>query len=368
MERIEKLRRRIDEIDEELVRLINERARVASEIGDVKQQLGVGVVDPSREEEVLAHVRSATDLVPSRDVVAVWREIMAVCKDVQGKVVRIGFLGPRGSFTDVAAHAYFPTAGSEFVPCDDVHDVFKRLEGDAVEFGVVPIENSLQGSVRETMDLLIEKNVKIYGEVQIRVVHDLIGVAGDEPLAERLRGVTRVYSHDQALRQCQAWLRKNLPGAELHETRSTADAVRKVVEGGAPGSVAIGTRLAAELYGGRVLVESIEDNPNNYTRFLVISKKDNLPTGRDKTSIIFVTKHVPGALYGVLKIFADLRINLLKIESRPQKQGVWEYIFWMDFAGHVSDPNVAKALEETRKLTVWEKVLGSYPVARETFK
>ncbi|MHA1730791.1 MAG: prephenate dehydratase [Promethearchaeota archaeon] len=358
MERIEKRRLRIDEIDEKLVELINERARVAAEIGQIKQEVGIGVVDPSREERVLEHVKQATDFVEPDNIEAIWRELMAACKNVQGRTVRVGYLGPEGTFANIATTRYFPRAGTSFVALDSITDVFKKLEADAVEFGVVPIENSIHGSVRETMDLLIEKRIAIYGEVQIRITHNLLGVAGAD-----LEGVTKVYSHPQALNQCRSWLRKNLPGASTHETRSTAEAVRRVVEGGDQRVAAIGTSLAAEIYGATVLESGIEDNPNNYTRFLVLSKKESMPTSREKdaTSVIFVTKHVPGALFGVLEIFAKKNINLLKIESRPQKSGVWEYIFWMDFEGHHADPVVQEALEETKEHTIWVKVLGSYP-------
>lgn len=356
MEPIEKERARINDIDEQLVELLNERARVAMRIGEIKQEAGIGVVDPTREARVIARVRELTSAVSPEMVEAIWREVMAACKNVQGRVVKIGYLGPAGSFTELAAYRYFPKAGSQFVALDNIQRVFDEIEKGRADFGVVPIENSLQGSVRETMDHLIEKPVKIYGEQQIRVVHNLVGCVGTT-----LDEVTDMYSHPQGLEQCRAWLRKNMPNAALHETKSTAEAVRLVLFKQNPRNAAIGTALAAQIYDGEVLVEGIEDNPNNYTRFLVLSKQENLPTGNDKTSIVFVTKHVPGALLRVLSAFASHDINLLKIESRPQKTNVWEYTFWEDFEGHVDNARVQEALDEAREHTIWLKVLGSYP-------
>ena len=252
---------------------------------------------------------------------------------------------------------FFPNSNTEFIPFDQKQEIFQQIEGNYAEFGILPVENSLQGSVSETLDLLIERNLRIYGEIELRIVHNLIGQPNTE-----LSQIKTVYSHPQALSQASIWLKKNIPQAELIEMSSTSKAVQKVVNLHDPTVVAIGTDLAADYYKLPILVKGIEDNTANYTRFVIISKKSPLSTGKDKTSIVFVVKHVPGALYSVLRIFAENKINLAKIESRPRKLGkdsLWEYIFILDFDDHID--NVKDIIEKVREQTIWLKVLGSYP-------
>ncbi|MCP4761791.1 MAG: prephenate dehydratase, partial [archaeon] len=221
-------------------------------------------------------------------------------------------------------------------------------------FGIVPIENSLEGSVRESLDLLIEKNLKIYGETEIRIVHNLIAAKGT-----KISDIKMVLSHPQALSQCNTWLLKNIPNVELMETSSTARAVEKVK--GNKNYAAIGTKLAAKLNNLEIISAGIEENTQNFTRFLVISKKENMPTKNDKISMVFVVKHIPGALHQVIKIFAEANINLLKIESRPRKSQMWEYFFLMDFEGSILDQKIQDTLEKMKEFTIWHKILGSYP-------
>jgi prephenate dehydratase len=225
---------------------------------------------------------------------------------------------------------------------------------------VIPIENSQAGSVRESIDLLIEQNLKIFGEIEIRVVHNLIGHKGTAP-----SDIKTIISHPQALSQCSNWILKNHPNVNTEESSSTAKAIKDIAEMKLkPGEyAAIGTEIAAKLNNLDVFYKGIENNTQNYTRFLIISKNENIPTDRDKTSIVFVTKHVPGALYGVLKLFADAEINLLKIESRPRKNVRFEYVFICDFEGNVRDKKIKKTLEEIQNYTIWLKVLGSYPMS-----
>ncbi len=355
MEDLNKKRTRIDEIDAELIKLINERAKVAKDIGTLKQKQGIGVVDPEREKGVLARVKAHSDIISPEDVEAIWAEIMSACKKVQGRLVRVAFLGPAGTFAEEAAYGFFPKAGTQFIAAENKWDIFKLIEADKVEFGVIPIENSLQGSVPETLDLLIEKNIKIYGEIELRVTQNLIL----NPKSS-LDAIKKVYSHPQGLSQTREWLRKHLPNTEQIETSSTARAVELIC--GNPDSGAIGNALAAEIYKMEIAEAGIEDNTANYTRFLILSKNDNLPTGHDRTSITFVTKHVPGALFHVLQIFANRNVNLLKIESRPRREStLWEYSFFLDFEGHVHDKVIKEALAEMEKDVIWKKVLGSYP-------
>ncbi|MHA1340009.1 MAG: prephenate dehydratase [Promethearchaeota archaeon] len=355
MEEIEKLRNEIDKIDEKIVQLIDQRAILAKKIGEIKQKLGIGVVQLDREKQVLEHVKKTITSIPPEAVESIWKELISACTLVQGKKTRICYLGPEGTFTEIATKKFFPKAGSIFLPVQTKQEVFSKIEGDYADFGIVPIENSLEGSVRETLDLLIDYNLKIYGEIEIRIVHNLIGLK-----EAKLKDIKYILSHPQALAQCNQWILNNLPKAELINTSSTANAVKKIYEMNSKEYAAIGTREAAKIYGLEILAAGIEDNTQNYTRFLVISKKENMPTDHDKTSIVFVTRHVPGALYKVLKIFAEAKINLLKIESRPRKKDLWEYIFIVEFEGNYR--NLTDVLEKVKKQTIFMKILGSYPM------
>jgi len=355
MENIEKLRKDIDAIDDKLLELLEKRSAVAKQIGEIKNQEKINVIQTDREKQIVERLKQKVSVLPADAVEPIWKEIMAASKKVQGRALNVSFLGPEGTFTQMAAQKFFPKAGTQFIPAANKTDVFNRVEGDYADFGIVPIENSLEGSVVETLDLLIERNLKVFGEIELRIVHNLIGNKG-----VKFNEIKTVYSHPQALAQCNAWLIKNLPNIDLVETTSTAKAIEKVAKMDTNTAVAIGTSSAADIYGLSCIVEGIEDNTQNYTRFLIISKNENSPSKHDKTSMVFVTQHVPGALYQVLKIFAEAKINLMKIESRPNKKNPWEYVFILDFEGHQND--VQKVLEMAKGFTVWMKILGSYPI------
>lgn len=359
LEEINKLRKKINSIDSDLVELIDQRAITAKKIGEIKLKNNMSVVQLGREKEVLSNISAKFSSIPPESGQLIWKEIMSACKLVQGKKTRICYLGPEGTFTQIATERYFPKAGSEFIAVQNKHEVFKQIEGNYCDFGVIPIENSLVGSVRESMDLLIEQNLKIFGEIEIRIVHNLIGHKGTAP-----SDIKTIISHPQALSQCSDWILKNHPNANLEESSSTARAIRDIADMKLkPGEcAAIGTEVAAKLNNLDVFFRGIENTSHNYTRFLIISKKNNIPTDRDKTSIVFVTKHTPGALYGVLKLFADAGINLLKIESRPRKNVKFEYVFICDFEGNEIDEKIKNTLEEIQNYTIWLKVLGSYPM------
>ncbi|MHA1818917.1 MAG: prephenate dehydratase [Promethearchaeota archaeon] len=361
MEEINKLRKEIDNLDKQIAKLIEKRALIAKEIGEIKSKYGIGVVQPIRERQVFNNAKENLKIVRPEAVEAIWREIVSACKLVQGKITRVCFLGPRGTFTQIAAEKYFPKAGTEFIPGDNKIDVFNKVEAGYVDFGIIPIENTIEGSVRESLDLLIEKNLKIYAELEIRIVHCLIARKGTAP-----SDIKQVISHPQALAQCSRWLNKNLPNAELIEASSTAKAVERVAKANRGDIAAIGTPLAAQIYRLGIIAEGIEDNTQNYTRFLIISKKEHMPTDNDKTSMVFVTRHVPGALFKVLSAFAEAKINLLKIESRPLKGQMWEYAFICDFEGNIHQEHIKKTLERLKEFTVWYKVLGSYPMFQQT--
>ena len=355
---LDDLRKQIDEIDDDIVDLLNKRANTVLKIGNLKKSLNIETFQPKREEEVKERIKNKSTIFKKRSLDAIWNEIMSASKLIQGTITKVGYLGPMGTFTHQAALEFFPKAGTQFIPCDSMAEIFSGIEKGLLEFGIVPFENSLQGTVRETLDLLIENDLFIYGELDVRVIQNLISLKNAE-----LSDVKNVFSHPQAFAQTRIWLKSNLPNAKISEVTSTAEAVRRIRKLDDKSYAAIGTEFAANIYELKVLNTNIEDEKSNYTRFLIISKKENpLKAEKMKTSIVFITKHVPGALYWVLKIFSDANINLSKIESRPRRKGKWEYIFFMDFEADKKDPKAAKALEQMKANVIWQKILGTFPV------
>jgi len=356
---IEKFRKEIDKLDEAIIELLNKRGDLAKKIGDLKNKENIEVFQPKRERKIIERMKSLSKILNPNSIESIWKEIIGACRAIQGSIFRVGYLGPQGTFTHQAALEFFPNASTDFYPCKNLLEIFNNIEKDILDFGVIAIENSLEGTVMETLDLLIEKNLKIYGELELRIIQNLISIKDTS-----LSLVKDVYSHPQALAQSRTWLKINLPNANLINTESTAEAVHKIKELNNPINAAIGTEFASKMYDLKILTSKIEDNPSNYTRFLIISKKENeVKTDKMKTSLVFVTKHIPGALYRVLKIFAEANINLTKIESRPRRSGRWEYIFLMDFEGIKSDPKISNALEVMKDQVIWFKILGSYPFA-----
>ncbi len=270
--------------------------------------------------------------------------------------VTVAYLGPKGTFTEQAARSYFSEA-KEFVECRDIPEVFNAVASYVAEFGVIPVENSIEGSVNIALDLLLESDLRVSGEIEQRIVHNLI--AKEDVELSRIRGVI---SHPQALAQCRNFLKTNLPRAEIIEAGSTAAAVK--IAKGAGDLAAIGSEFAAKVYGLKILAKGIEDNPNNFTRFLVLSHRRAERTGNDKTSIIFSTRHAPGMLHEALGVFAKRKINLTKIESRPTRKKLWEYVFYCDFEGHEKEKLIQDSLNDLKDKTILLKVLGSYPKAR----
>jgi chorismate mutase/prephenate dehydratase len=273
--------------------------------------------------------------------------------------LRIAYLGPEGTFCEQAARKYFQDDRC-FIACPAIRDVFDAVEQGKVVYGTVPVENSLEGSERRTLDLLFERKLMISGEIDLRVIHNLIVRPGTE-----LRNVQVILSHPQALAQCRRFLEKCFSEVELREVSSTARAVQQLPE--VKNAAAIGTEIAAEKYGMEIAIRQIEDDPNNFTRFFILGREDGAITGRDKTSLIFSAKHEPGALYRVLEVFAARGINLTKIESRPQRGTPWEYVFYLDFEGHRAEQRSSEALEAMREKCIFIKVLGSYPRSNNTF-
>jgi len=353
---LEDLRRKIDEADAEIVKLIGERIRLAEEIGRAKRKRGKQIEDREREEKVLENVRGIArgENISQEDIESIYRQIVIASKRIQG--VEVAFQGEIGAYSEEAAFQFFGSS-IQLKPCESLDDVFKAAERDEVQFGVVPAENSLEGSISRVYDLLLDSSLKVCGEIELRVVHCLIGV----PEA-RLDLVKRVYSHPQALGQCKTFLRQL--GCELISTYDTAGSVKIIKEKGTTDRGAVASARAAEIYEMKVLAREIEDNPNNFTRFFILSKHDSPPSGNDKTSVVFSVKHKPGALYGVLKELAVRNINLTKIESRPTRQKPWEYNFYLDFEGHRQDKVFREALKGLENTALFVKVLGSYPKAR----
>lgn len=357
---LQDFRVKIEQTDREIVRLLNERAAVSVEIGKAKRAAGRDVYDPSRESLVYRHLETLNDGILSEAALrGIFREILSASRFLQTPTTVV-FLGPEASFSHQAALAHFG-GGIAAIPTVTIPEVFDQVERGRERWGIVPVENSAEGSVKTTLDRLISTPLSIRAEVFLRVRHCLLA-SGDD-----LDAIRKVYSHPQALAQCQTWLRTHLPGVPLVEVESTAGAARRVRED--KRAAAVASLLAAETYGLKVLGEGIEDNPANTTRFLVIGPKAEKAgggaTGRDKTSILFGTPHVPGALQRALTPFADAEINLMRIESFPMRDRIWEYLFFADFAGHVAEEKTQVCLSELKGRTAFLKILGSYPRGEE---
>lgn len=350
---LENLRKKIDEADEKIVRLIAERIKIAEEIGGLKKQQGKQIEDAKREQAVLENITklAGQENLNPEDIARIYRLIMSMAKSVEGTVV--AFQGEPGAYSEEAAFQYF-SSSVRVKPCESLEDVFKAVEQDKAQSGIVPVENSLEGNIGQTYDLLLDSELRVCGETELRVVHCLIASPDT-----KLDSVKKVYSHPQALGQCRAFL-KHL-NCELVPTYDTAGSVKMIKEQGITDGAAVASARAAEIYGMEILAREIEDNPGNFTRFFVISKQDAPPSGNDKTSIVFSVKHTTGALFEFLKILTSRQLNMTKIESRPTRQKPWDYNFYLDFEGHREDKNVRETLEALESNSLFLKILGSYP-------
>ncbi len=353
---LEELRKNIDDIDARIVKLIGERLKIAEEIGKKKKELGQEIEDKVREGKVLAHVKKLAkkENISPETVESIYRQIVRISKNMQGAIV--AFQGEIGAYSEEAAFQFFGSS-IQTRPCESLDDAFKAVEQGEARYAVIPVENSLEGSISRSYDLMLESNLSACGEIELRVSHCLIA----SPDA-RLESIKKVYSHPQALAQCRNFLKQM--GFTLIPTYDTAGSVKMIKEQGITDGAAIASARAAEIYGMKVLVAEIEDNPNNFTRFFVLSQHDSPPTGKDKTSIVFSLRHKPGALYQVLKAFSTRNINLTKLESRPTRQKPWEYNFYLDFDGHRQDKSSREALAEVEQNSLQMKVVGSYPKAK----
>ena len=355
-ESLTELRDRINRIDRDLVAALDERVRLAAQIGQTKARDGVPVFDPAREDDVLDRAEAAGDgSFPTHALRRIFREIISASISHQKQLV-IGFLGPESTFTHQAARECFGSS-VEFRAYRTIPEVFRAVERGAVDYGVAPVENSIQGSVFATLDSLVDADLRIIAERRLSIEHCLIS-------REELSDIQRVYSKDQALGQYRDWLALNLPHAELIDATSTARAVE--IAAGEKGSAAIAGALAAAEYDLPVLERGIQDVRNNYTRFLVLGRPESAPSvpqERARTALVLTISDAPGALQLALGPFAERGINLSRIESRPSRKKAWDYLFFIEFAGHEESPEVAEVLEKLRSICPLVKVLGSFPVA-----
>jgi chorismate mutase/prephenate dehydratase len=352
---LEELRKKIDELDHQLVKLLNERARVVVEIGKLKTRTDKPVYSPDREKEVFARIAEANEgPLPDRCLVAIWRELMSG-SFVLERPLRIGYLGPAGSFSHTASMLKFGQS-VEYEPLVDITSIFGEVSKGHCDLGLAPVENTMGGGVIETLDALIDSNVKVCAEVLMAIHHSLLGNCS-------LEEIEKIYSKPEVFAQCRNWLSATFKEAQTVPVASTARAAQMAAD--EPRAAAIGSSVAAELYGLRIICENIEDIANNITRFLVISREDARPTGEDKTAILFSTAHKAGALADVLDVFKRYNINMTNIESRPSKKRQWEYYFFVDFLGHRTDKNVRDGMEEARKHCLQLSILGSFPRATE---
>ena len=353
---LKSLREQIDSIDNQILALLNQRAGVVLAVAKAKEGRDTAFYVPSREKEIYQRL---TDLnpgpFPNEAVIKVFREIISASLNME-LPMRVAFFGPQATFTHMAAMQQFGLS-AQLVPLKSIPAVFEEVERDRAHYGVVPVENSTEGVVNHTLDMFISSDLQVIAEVMLEISHNLLSKSGN---ADNIR---KIVSHPQPLAQCRHWLETNMPDTPLLDVASTAAAAQMAAED--ESVAAIASQAAAVQYGLQIVKAKIEDNPNNFTRFLIIGRKTPEKSGADKTSIMFSVKDAPGILYRMLEPFSKRQINLAKIESRPMKQKAWEYIFFLDLIGHLDDDNIAAAIEELRQHCHFLKVLGSYPIARQ---
>jgi len=353
---IHESRKMIDDIDVKIIELLSQRLKISDEIGREKKESKRPVEDKQREEQVLKNIRELAkkEALNPEDVERIYKLVIKASKNIQG--MEVAFQGEPGAYSQEAAMGFFGPS-VETGPFDTLEEVFAAVQEGTLPYGIIPVENSQVGSISRSYDLLLDSDVMVRGETQIKVSHCLIANKG-----ATLESVKKVYSHPQALGQSQGFLKRM--GYEVIPTYDTAGSVKMIKDEKILDGAAIASATAAQIYDMKILASEIEHNPNNTTRFFILSGKDSPPTGNDKTSVVFLLQHKPGTLYEVIRIFADRGINLTKIESRPTRQKPWEYHFYLDFEGHRKDANVHEALDALKEHSTFLKVLGSYPRAK----
>ena len=349
---LERLRKEIDDIDNEILKLFNKRAEAVIEIAHIKRNERAKFYSPEREREILDRLTSINKgPFPNDTLKVIYREILSASLSLE-EPLKVACFGPLATYTHLAALKHFGSSAS-FLPVESIKAVFDTVDSEKTEFGVVPIENSNEGFISSTLDLFMDYDLKISAEVMLEISHNLLSKSGDKSK------IKKVYSNPQATAQCRRWLESNQPGIPILESTSTAKAAEIASQD--EDAAAIASEVAAKVYELHFVEKNIGDSRHNYTRFLVISKEYPAKTGKDKTSIMFSIKDKPGALHNVLLPFKKARINLTKIESRPSKRKAWEYIFFVDMEGHIDDKKVRKAIDNLRDSCLYVKILGSYP-------
>jgi chorismate mutase/prephenate dehydratase len=351
---LSKLRDEIDGIDSNIQQLISKRAEIANQVAQTKQasKSGGAFYRPEREAQVLRAVKSRNQ-GPLKDetLVRLFREIMSACL-AQQKPLNIAFLGPQGTFSEMATYQYFGHSVNA-MPVTSIDSVFAEVEAGIADFGMVPVENSTEGAVNNTLDMFLSSPLKICGELDLPIHHNLMSRCKD------INEITTIFSHRQSLAQCRGWLNENMPDAECIAVSSNAEAAKRAQY--TDHCAAIAGESAATMYGLKLLHKQIEDRSDNSTRFLVIGKQLLVASGEDKTSLLVAAKDQPGALFHILKPLSESGVSMSRIESRPSKRGKWDYVFFIDVDGHSEDENLAKALRLLKRITTQLKVLGSYP-------
>ena len=346
---LKKIRARIDALDDRIVDMLGVRAALAQAIGHAKRG---AKYRPEREAQVLRRVTSRNrGPLPARAVARLYTEIMSACRALEDGI-SVAYLGPQGTFSEEAAIRQFGSQ-AKLLPCASIDDVFRQVEAGQVQYGVVPVENSTEGSIGRTHDLLLATPLRLCGEVLLPVHQCLMSRNG------KAANVRKILSHSQSLAQCHEWLNQRFAGAKRVPVVSNAQAARMASKDAA--AAAIASKTAAAVYGLKIIARNIEDEPQNTTRFVVIAAHDAAPSGKDKTSLVMSTRNVPGAVHALLTPLARHGVSMTRLESRPARTGRWEYLFYVDIEGHQQDAHVARALKELAKKAAFVKNLGSYP-------
>ena len=349
---LENIRKEISEIDKKIVELLDKRGELVKKVGELKRKLNIPIYQPEREKEVRDTIlKYSKNVFPKNALLQIFTEIVSAGRALE-EPITVGYLGPEGTFTEMAVNKHFGTSVIK-KPLPSIPDVFREVENGKMDYGVVPIENSLEGTVNITLDEFIDSPLKVIGEIFVNIHHCLL--ANVTSISE----IKRIYSHPQTFAQCRIWLETNLPNVEKIEVSSNAKAASMVPWD--KFSAAIAGRIAAEKYGLNVLSENIEDSPENFTRFWVISPDEHEFKNAEKTTLLVSVKDKPGALLRILQPFEKYNLNLSKIESRPSRRRPWDYIFFIDVEGNVKDENFQKSLEIVKEYSVFLKILGSYP-------
>jgi chorismate mutase/prephenate dehydratase len=352
-DQVNQLRDEIDAIDRELLNLVNTRANLAKQIGQFKKGL---IYRPEREAQVLERMRELNSGPLTHEHVSqLFTEIMSLCRAME-KPLTVAYLGPQGTFSEEAVLNRFGSIVTT-LPCESIDEVFHKVESGTASNGVVPVENSNEGAVGKTLDLLLQTSLKVCGEIQLSIHQCLLALHTD------LKGIKKIYSHPQSLAQCHEWLNTNFPLPQVKRVIAASNAHAAMMAAEDKNIAAIASKKAAEVYKLSICAENIEDDPRNTTRFLVLGTQDVAPSGKDKTSLAMSAKNIPGAIHELLSPLAKHGVSMSHLESRPSRASLWEYVFFVDIQGHQQNEKIAKALEEIREKATFLKILGSYPSA-----